>query len=91
MFKSVIAKCRCAHRLVGIYAVLSFFYTMQAQAGQVTLAWDPSTSSGVAGYQINYGQTSGSYTNQVDAGNKTSYTVTGLRTWREVLLRRQGL
>ena len=79
MFKSAIARCNCAYRLVGISAVLSFFYITQAQAGQLTLAWNASTSSGVAGYQISYGQASGSYTTQVDAGNKTSYTLTGLQ------------
>ncbi|MGH8589734.1 MAG: PKD domain-containing protein, partial [Gammaproteobacteria bacterium] len=59
-------------------ANLFFFCSSFAQAGQVTLAWDASTSSGVAGYEINYGQTSGSYATQVDVGNQTSYTVTGL-------------
>ena len=79
MCKSAIARCSCAYRLVGIYAVLSFFSITQAQAGQLTLAWNASTSSGVVGYQISYGQASGSYTTQVDAGNKTSYTLTGLQ------------
>ena len=59
-------------------ANLFFFCSSYAQAGQVTLAWDASTSSGVTGYEINYGQTSGSYASQVDVGNQTSYTVTGL-------------
>ena len=57
---------------------LFFFCSSYAQAGQVTLAWDASSSSGVAGYEINYGQTSGSYTSRIDVGNQTSYTVTGL-------------
>ncbi|MGQ0591683.1 MAG: LamG-like jellyroll fold domain-containing protein [Gammaproteobacteria bacterium] len=59
-------------------ANLFFFCSSYAQAGQVTLAWDASTSSGVAGYEINYGPTSGSYVTQVDVGNQTSHTVTGL-------------
>ncbi|MGH8470457.1 MAG: PKD domain-containing protein, partial [Gammaproteobacteria bacterium] len=59
-------------------ANLFFFCSSYAQAGQVTLAWDASTSSGVAGYEINFGQTSGSYATQIDVGNQTSYTVTGL-------------
>jgi PKD repeat protein len=59
-------------------ANLFFFCSSYAQAGQVTLVWDASSSSGVAGYEINYGQTSGSYGPPVDAGNQTSYTVTGL-------------
>jgi PKD repeat protein len=59
-------------------ANLFFFCSSYAQAGQVTLAWDASSSSGVAGYEINYGQTSGSYASRIDVGNQTSYTVTGL-------------
>jgi PKD repeat protein len=59
-------------------ANLFFFCSSYAQAGQVTLAWDASTSPGVAGYEINYGQTSGSYASQIDVGNRTSYTLTGL-------------
>ena len=63
---------------VVMLATLSFFYTVQAQAAEVSLAWDGSTSPWVAGYQLYYGLTSGSYTGNVDAGNKTSYTLTGL-------------
>jgi len=60
-------------------ANLFFFCSSYAQAAaQVTLAWDASTSPGVAGYEISYGQTSGTYATQVDVGNQTSYTVTGL-------------
>jgi hypothetical protein len=35
-------------------ATLSFFYTVQAQAAEVNLAWDGSTRSWVAGYQRYY-------------------------------------
>jgi PKD repeat protein len=59
-------------------ANLFFFCSSNAQAGQVALAWDASTSPGVAGYEINYGQASGSYSTQVDVGNKTGYTLAGL-------------
>ncbi len=59
-------------------ANLFFLCSSYAQAGQVTLAWDASSSSGVAGYEINYGQTRDSYASQVDVGNQTSYTLTGL-------------
>jgi len=59
--------------------VTLFFCSSYAQAAaQVTLAWDASTSPGVAGYEISYGQTSGTYATQVDVGNQTSYTVKGL-------------
>jgi hypothetical protein len=47
-----------------------------ARAGQVTLAWD--AVSGASGYHIYYGTESGRYGTEVDAGNVTTYTVTGL-------------
>jgi len=44
----------------------------------VTLAWDPNTEPDLAGYKIYYGASSGTYTANVDVGNVTTYTVTGL-------------
>jgi hypothetical protein len=49
-----------------------------AQAGSVTLAWDPNTEPDFAGYIVLYGTASGVYTNQVDVGNQTTWTLTGL-------------
>jgi len=48
-------------------------------AANANLAWNASTSSGVAGYKISYGSTSGSYTSTIDVGNNTSYTVPSLQ------------
>jgi len=45
---------------------------------QVTLTWDASTSSNVAGYNLYYGTTSTSLGNSINVGNVTSYTMTGL-------------
>ena len=44
-------------------------------ARSVTLAWDPSPESNLAGYRLKYGNSSGSYTQTVDVGNTTSATV----------------
>ncbi len=44
----------------------------------VTLAWNASSSSGVAGYHVSVGSASHSYTQQVNAGNRTSALITGL-------------
>ncbi len=53
--------------------------TFQASAGQkLNLAWQPSTSPTVAGYNIYYGSQAGSYTNKISVGNVTSATVCGL-------------
>ena len=44
----------------------------------VTLAWNPSPDSDIAGYRLNYGVTSGTYTHALDIGTRTDATVTGL-------------
>jgi PKD repeat protein len=58
--------------------VMLFFYTIYAQAGQATLAWNPNTESTLGGYQLYYGQASGNYTASIDVGKQTNYTLTGL-------------
>jgi fibronectin type 3 domain-containing protein len=48
-------------------------------AGQANLAWDPpDISTDVTGYMIHYGTASGAYSQAVDVGNTTSYTVSNL-------------
>lgn len=53
-------------------------YPADLQASSVTLAWDASTSPGVAGYRLYYGAASATYTNVTDARNTTNTTVAGL-------------
>src|SRR5436190_2253051 len=50
-----------------------------AIAGQVQLAWDANTEPDLAGYKVYYGSASGTYTANIDVGNITTYTVTGLQ------------
>jgi hypothetical protein len=50
----------------------------EVSAANLKLAWDPSPDTSVAGYRLYYGTSGGSYTNIVDAGNRTDYNVTGL-------------
>jgi Fibronectin type III domain/FG-GAP-like repeat len=63
---------------------LSWFISLvglasHAQAlSSVTLAWDPSAGSGVAGYRLHYGVVSGSYSSVTDVGNTTTATIAGL-------------
>ena len=45
----------------------------------VTLAWNPSPSTGVAGYILRYGSDGTNYGNPVDTGINTVWTVTGLQ------------
>ena len=47
-------------------------------AGDVTLAWDANTESGIAGYLLWYGPQPGSYVNSIDVGNRTQWTISGL-------------
>jgi PKD repeat protein len=56
-----------------------FLFSGNSFSGTVNLAWDSSTSSNVGGYKVSYGTSSGSYTSTVDAGNKTTYSVSGLQ------------
>lgn len=49
----------------------------QASAAQATLRWDYS-ASGAAGFALYWGKSSGTYTNRIDVGNTTTYTVAGL-------------
>ena len=62
-----------------LFAVL--FVVMQFSAfatGSITLAWNASTDSSIAGYNIYYGGASGVYTNKICAGNATNATISRL-------------
>ena len=47
-------------------------------AGSLSLAWDASPDSSVVGYIVEWGESSGSYTDEVDVGNVTTATIDGL-------------
>ena len=49
-----------------------------ATAASVTLAWNSSTDSTIAGYNIYYGGASHIYTNKISVGKATSVTISGL-------------
>ena len=51
-----------------------------ANAGEISIAWDPSPSEGVIGYKAYYGPSSANYTETKDLGNVTQAKLTGLRT-----------
>lgn len=55
-----------------------FFWIGSAYSAQVTLAWDPNTEPDVAGYRIYYGLERDQYSNRIDVGNQTSYTLASL-------------
>jgi hypothetical protein len=49
-----------------------------SDAAGLTVAWDPPSDGITAGYVLLYGTVSHSYSQQVDVGNTTSYTLSGL-------------
>lgn len=60
---------------------ISFCAPFQARAANkntVTLAWNPESSSLVAGYALHVGTNSGNYTTRIDVGTNTATTVSGL-------------
>jgi hypothetical protein len=81
-----LGKASCAsRRRIGLLGLLGicFFVCVGGVAEQsVTLAWDLSPDTNVAGYFLYYGASSGSYTSQVDAGANVTATVSGLREGR---------
>jgi hypothetical protein len=61
------------------FIISLFGLLLQAQAAtSVSLAWDPSRASGIAGYRLHYGTSNGSYSQQIDVGNTTTATVSNL-------------
>jgi len=66
---------------LGSFICIALFAITQLSAladGSVTLAWNLSTDPIVTGYNIYYGGASGTYTNEIPAGNATSVIVSGL-------------
>jgi hypothetical protein len=58
--------------------LLGSFSVAQAATQSVSLAWDLDTDPSVVGYNVNYGTSSGSYTQTLNAGSTTSATVSSL-------------
>lgn len=65
-------------KILGKLAPLLLAAPLVANAGQVTLAWNPSPSNEVTGYTAFHGPSSGNYTNSIDLGNVTSFTIANL-------------
>ena len=64
--------------IVALFFLL-FLLPFNVHAGQVTLAWDPDTDPGLAGYKLYYGTQSGNYSLVVDVGNSTTYLASNLQ------------
>ena len=64
--------------LVSFFSTLFTFSLPAAFAATVSLAWDPSSASNVAGYKLHYGPSSRNYPYKVDTGKSTSCSLSGL-------------
>jgi hypothetical protein len=77
VFSPLFRKAKNSRSLL-VSAFLVVLSAQAALAGQVKLAWNASSGSGVSGYKIYYGARTGSYDKSVDAGSNTSVTVNNL-------------
>lgn len=64
--------------LLAALLTLTFAFCDKAHAGNIILSWGRSASPGVAGYNVYYGTTSGSYLYKVNTGNTGSVTISNL-------------
>lgn len=65
-------------RGVLLFFILFVAITETAFAVNIRLKWDPNTESDLAGYKIYYGSASRVYSNSINVGNVTTYTLTNL-------------
>jgi hypothetical protein len=65
---------------IGAFLILTLGDTTAQTLGSVTLAWNRSPGSTIAGYRLYQGVASRTYTNSVTVGNVTNCTVSTLRT-----------
>ena len=61
-----------------VIAIIVICWPRLSNAAGLTLAWDPPSAGSTTGYILYYGTASQSYSGQVDVGNTTSYTLSGL-------------
>jgi hypothetical protein len=65
-------------KLLGSFLILAALSTTVPAGQSVTLAWNQSSDTSVAGYKIYDGVASHTYTNMINAGNATNATISGL-------------
>jgi len=63
-----------------VTSLLLFSALPIAHAASVTLAWNRAVASGLAGYHLYTGVSSGNYTSSLNVGNQTNATISGLTT-----------
>ena len=66
------------HALAVLIIILSLFSRATTRAASVSLAWNPSQTSTVLGYEVHYGITGSHTSSNVNVGTNTSVTVSNL-------------
>ena len=61
-----------------LFLLLSLVLAQYALAAQIRLTWNANTESDLAGYKVYYGTVTKAYTTSIDAGDVTTFTLTGL-------------
>lgn len=61
-----------------MYGMILFCCAGHVHAGRITLAWDGSVEPILGGYSLYYGHAHRAYAFNIDVGNATSHTLTGL-------------
>jgi hypothetical protein len=69
--------------LISLFFFLCTILLPSAFAATVNLAWNPSTGSNISGYKMYYGTSSRNYTYNVNVGNNTSCSLSGLTEGRK--------
>ena len=69
---------RCAVRAVLLCAFSLLVCPAAWCSESVSLTWDTATASGVVGYYLYCGPSSGNYTTRIDVGNNTTVNISGL-------------
>ena len=59
-------------------ATYSNYRVLSPAVASMTVAWDPSLDASVVGYIVEWGETSGRYSDATDVGNATDYRIEGL-------------
>ena len=60
------------------FVITIFLVSINCFSAQIKIKWTPNKEKRVAGYKIYYGNSSRNYTDSIDVGNKTSYTISNL-------------
>lgn len=76
--KSGPSRSSCGRVLFLALLLVALFPLSAFTAQSVSLTWNPSTSSDVAGYHIYYGPANGDYTSMISVGDATNVTISGL-------------